>query len=97
MKRRRSGLRRAFFAAITLLGALLIVEIGLRLFVRPSDRSYGVLLGQELPPLELILYTLRCFYWRRGFRFLGKAAWRTLDSCKHIVRHPSEQHGGTRD
>jgi hypothetical protein len=45
---------RVLFAAITTLAALLAVEIALRLLVQPSDRSYGVLLGQELPPLTLI-------------------------------------------
>jgi hypothetical protein len=51
--KRRSRLR-LLFAAITVLAVLLAVEIALRLFVQPSDRSHGVLLGQELPPLALI-------------------------------------------
>ena len=52
----RPMLRRGLFAATPVLVAVLLLEIGLRLMVAPSDRSYGVFLGQELPPVKLIPY-----------------------------------------
>ena len=52
----RPPVRRALYAATTLLVVLLLVEITARLLVAPSTRSYGRFFGQELPPLELIPY-----------------------------------------
>ena len=52
----RPSVRRALYAATTLLVVLLMVEIAARLLVEPSTRSYGRFFGQELPPLELIPY-----------------------------------------
>ena len=52
----RPILRRGLFAAAPALVAVLLLEIGLRLMLAPSDRSYGMLLGQELPPVKLIPY-----------------------------------------
>jgi hypothetical protein len=42
---------------VTALAALLLAEITLRLLIRPSEKSYGLFLGQELPPLDLIPYS----------------------------------------
>lgn len=44
-----------FLLSITaVLVTLAFVEIGLRLLVKPSNNSYGVLFNRELPPLNLI-------------------------------------------
>jgi hypothetical protein len=52
----RPSVRRALYAATTLLVVLLLLEIAARLLVAPSSHSYGRFFGQELPPLELIPY-----------------------------------------
>ncbi|MEW6143483.1 MAG: SGNH/GDSL hydrolase family protein [Thermodesulfobacteriota bacterium] len=41
-------------SVITALLTLVFVEIGLRLLVRPSNNSYGVLFNKDLPPFKLI-------------------------------------------
>jgi len=44
------------FAAVTLSIAMLLVDIGLRVAMEPSERSSGKLFGYEMPPLRLPMH-----------------------------------------
>ena len=49
--------RRLVAIIVSTLAALVAVEVGARLLLRPSDRSYGRLFARELPPFRVVVTT----------------------------------------
>jgi hypothetical protein len=46
--------KKLLFSSLSLLLFLLVLELLLRVLVKPSDRCFGTLLGTELPPVRII-------------------------------------------